>query len=194
MTEMGDAVAEDMMAYPSEKKTRKTRSDKGTKRTDESGAKTKPKATTKNLEVERAMAAGINALIASYVAKQYSEMPDPPNAAETEHLARLLKMITGVPPFSFIVGFIRKVLPFSGTGKAGQNPFADLLKYLTAWYRRNTDLTERIYIGDSRIPDIPVYPKAAVFQRRAAPFQDNGRIVRDNGPIMAESEVENGTA
>lgn len=107
----------------------------------------------------------VNAFLTGFVASRYGEMPNPPNQSETDHLAKIIRAIASVPPFSYIQTFIAKLFPFSGAGKPGDNPFADAFRYAKAWYDRNPDLADRIYVSDPKIPNLPMYPKQGVINR-----------------------------
>lgn len=144
-----------------EQKTRKERSDKGKPR----GPKSERKKPTNHPALEKAEAAMVNAFLTGFVASRYGEMPNPPNQSETDHLAKIIRAIASVPPFSYIQTFIAKLFPFSGAGKPGDNPFADAFRYAKAWYDRNPDLADRIYVSDPKIPNLPMYPKQGVINR-----------------------------
>ena len=99
-----------------------------------------------------------------------------PNKEETEHLAKLIKNISAIPPLSWIQTILRKIFPFTGGGKAGSNPYADIFIYLMAWHTKNENLTKAVYIREPKVPDIPFYPKAQVLAELREQAQQNGKV------------------
>lgn len=72
---------------------------------------------------------------------------------------------------------MRKLFPFSGSGgKPGDNPYADVFKYVMAWNDHNPNLAKAVYVCENKIPDIPMYPKAKVLAELRPDPTTNGKL------------------